>query len=105
MNHNKPIQLSPSQQPVTDAKNKDKLDDIKDRRFQHKEKLIELANKKGYSKRRLAEIEESERVERIIEKRMSFFKSDNKDDTLKRSDSNELLVKSNKPGNLLDYFR
>ncbi|XP_020293897.1 ATPase family AAA domain-containing protein 5 [Pseudomyrmex gracilis] len=103
MNHNKPTQLSPPQQSVTDAKSKEKLDDVKDKRFQHKEKLIELANKKGYSKRKLAEIEEGERIEKIIEKRMSFFKSD-KDDTPKRSDNNGLSVKSNKPGNLLDYF-
>ncbi|XP_050460172.1 uncharacterized protein LOC126856044 isoform X2 [Cataglyphis hispanica] len=108
MNRSKPIQykeLSP--QSIEDIENKEKLDDIKELRSRHKEKLIALADKKGYSKRKIAEMEEGERIEKNIENRMRFFKSDVTDDIAhKRNDSIGLSIKNNKQqsGNLLDYF-
>lgn len=109
MNRSKPIQYKElPQQSIEDIENKKKLDDVKELRSRHKEKLIVLADKKGYSKRKIAEMEEGERIEKNIENRMRFFKSDVTDDiTHKRNDSIGLSIKNNKQqsGNLLDYFR
>ncbi|KAM0737079.1 Enhanced level of genomic instability 1 [Formica fusca] len=108
MNRSKPIQYKElPQQSIEDIENKKKLDDVKELRSRHKEKLIVLADKKGYSKRKIAEMEEGERIEKNIENRMRFFKSDVTDDiTHKRNDSIGLSIKNNKQqsGNLLDYF-
>lgn len=109
MNRGKPIQykLLP-QQSMEDIKCKEKLDNIKDLRVKHKEKMIALADKKGYSKKKIAEMEEGERIEKNIENRMKFFKSNITDDsTPKRDDNIELSIKNSKQqsGNLLDYFR
>lgn len=108
MNRNKPIQykeLSP--QSIEDIENKEKLDDIKELRSRHKEKLIALADKKGYSKRKIAEMEEGEIIEKNIENRMRFFKSDVTDDIAHKRNDSIGLSKNNKQqsGNLLDYFR
>lgn len=109
MNRNKPIQYKElTQQSIEDIENKEKLDDIKELKSRHKEKLIALADKKGYSKRKIAEMEEGERIEKNIENRMRFFKSDVTDDIAHKSnDSIGLSIKNNKQqsGNLLDYFR
>ncbi|XP_070152901.1 enhanced level of genomic instability 1 isoform X3 [Polyergus mexicanus] len=108
MNRSKPIQYKElPQQSIEDIENKKKLDDVKELRSRHKEKLIVLADKKGYLKRKIAEMEEGERIEKNIENRMRFFKSDVTDDiTCKRNDSIGLSIKNNKQqsGNLLDYF-
>lgn len=108
MNRDKPIQykLLP-QESMEDIKYKEKLDNIKELRAKHKEKIIALADKKGYSKKKIAEMEESERIEKNIENRMRFFKSNIADDsTPKRDDNIGFSIKNNKQsGNLLDYFR
>ncbi|EFN70838.1 ATPase family AAA domain-containing protein 5 [Camponotus floridanus] len=107
MNRGKPIQykLLP-QQSMEDIKCKEKLDNIKDLRAKHKEKMIALADKKGYLKKKIAEMEEGERIEKNIENRMKFFKSNITDDSTPKRDNTELLIKNNKQqsGNLLDYF-
>ncbi|XP_011337691.1 uncharacterized protein LOC105279536 isoform X2 [Ooceraea biroi] len=105
MNRSKPIQYkSPLPQPVEEVELKEKITELKSKR---KEKLIALADKKGYSKKKLAELEEGERIEKNIEDRMRVFKGDNKDNVTHRKDENiELPLKNNKQhsGNLLDYF-
>lgn len=102
MSHSKPIQYkSLPQQSIEDIEFNKKSVDVK-LKFKHKEKLIALANKKGYFKRKLADEEESERIERNIENRIKLFKHDNgKDDNI------ELPIKNNRQfsGSLLDYFR
>lgn len=106
MNRSKPIHYkSPLPQPVEEVDLKEKMNEIRSKR---KEKLIALADKKGYSKRKVAEVEEGERIEKNIEDRMRFFKSSNKNDVTDKNDnSTELSLKNNKQhsGNLLDYFR
>ncbi|XP_072748662.1 uncharacterized protein Elg1 [Anoplolepis gracilipes] len=108
MNRSKPIQYKLlSQQPMENIENKEKLVDTKELRSRHKEKLIALADKKGYSKRKIAEMEEGEKIEKDIENRMRFFKSDvTSDNTHKKDSSIGLSIKNNKQqsGNLLDYF-
>lgn len=103
MSHSKPIQYkSPPQQSIEDVKFNEKSSDVKELKSKHKERLIALADKKGYSKRKLADAEESERIEQNIENRVKLFKCDNRKD-----DTTELSIKSNKQlsGSLLDYFR
>lgn len=105
MSRSKPIQYKlPLPQPVEEEELKEKLNELKSKR---KEKLIALADKKGYSKRKLVELEESEKIEKTIEDRMRFFKGNNNGDvTLKKDDNMELLSKNKQhSGNLLDYFR
>lgn len=104
MNRSKPIQykLLPPQFV------EEKFDNIKGLRSKHKEKLIALADKRGYSKKKIAEMEEGEKIEQNIENRMRFFKSNIVNDNMpKRDDNIELSIKNNKQqsGNLLDYFR
>jgi len=107
MSRSKPIQYKlPPQQPLEDIESKEKSDYVKELKSKCKEKLIALADKKGYSKRKMVEIEEGERIEKNIENRMKFFKSDSKDTIHKKDSSFELSIKTNKQsGNLLDYFR
>ncbi|KMQ92272.1 atpase family aaa domain-containing protein 5, partial [Lasius niger] len=107
MNRSKPIQykLLPPQS-MEEVENKEKLD-IKELKSGYKEKLIALADKKGYSKRKIAEVEEGEKIEKNIENRMRFFKSDITGDIAhKKDDSIGLSIKNNKQhcGNLLNYF-
>lgn len=108
MNRSKPIQykLLPPQS-MEEVENKEKLD-IKELKSGYKEKLIALADKKGYSKRKIAEMEEGEKIEKNIENRMRYFKSDITGDIAhKKDDSIGLSIKNNKQhcGNLLNYFR
>ncbi|KYQ56478.1 ATPase family AAA domain-containing protein 5 [Trachymyrmex zeteki] len=106
MSHSKPIQYkSPLQQPIEDSENKKKLD-AKEFRSRCKEKLIALADKKGYSTKKIAEMEEGEKIEKNIENRIRFFKGESKSNIHKKDkDSFELSIKTNKQsGNLLDYF-
>lgn len=108
MNRGKPIQYkSPPQQSMEDVEClKEKLD-VKELKSRHKERLIALADKKGYSKRKIAEMEEGEKIEKNIENRMRYFKSDTMGDiTYKKDDGIGLSIKNNKQqsGNLLNYF-
>ena len=105
MNRSKPIQYkSPPQQPI-DSENKEKSD-LKEFRSKCKEKLIALADKKGYSRKKIAEMEEGEKIEKNIENRIKFLKGENKSNIHEKDNSFELSIKTNKQsGNLLDYFR
>jgi len=107
MSHSKSIQYKLPPQSIEDIESKEKSDYVKELKSKCKEKLIALADKKGYSKRKMVEIEEGERIEKNIENRMKFFKSESKDSTIHKKDGNiELSIKTNKQsGNLLDYFR
>ncbi|XP_011147806.2 replication factor C subunit 1 isoform X1 [Harpegnathos saltator] len=102
MSRSKPIQYkSLPQQSVEDIECNIKSSDIKELKAKHKEKLIALADKKGYSKRKLAETEEGEKIEKNIENRLKFFKGDNGN-----NDNSALSIKNNKQlsGSLLNYF-
>lgn len=105
MSRSKPIQYKSP--PIEDIENKEKSDYVKEQKSKCKEKLITLADKKGYSKRKIAEIEESERIEKNIQNRMRFFKGESKNNIIqKRDNSFEVSIKNTKqPGNLLNYFR
>lgn len=108
MSRNKPIQYkSPSQQSVEDIESKEKSDHAKEMRSKHKEKLIVLADKKGFSKKKIAEIEEGERIEKNIENRIKFLKGESKSNVIHKKDNSfEESIKSTKQsGNLLNYFR
>lgn len=105
MNRGKPIQYKSSmpEQPADEAELKERLNELKSKR---KERLTALADKKGYSRKKLAELEEGERIDKSIEERMKVFKGSNEDVTHKRDESIELPMKNNRhSGNLLDYFR
>jgi hypothetical protein len=108
MSRSKPIQYKlPPQQPTEDIESKEKSDYVKELKLKCKEKLIVLADKKGYSKRKMVEMEEGEKIERNIENRMRFFKGESKGNViLKKDNSFDLSIKNNKQSsNLLDYFR
>ncbi|XP_076632832.1 enhanced level of genomic instability 1 isoform X1 [Colletes latitarsis] len=101
--NNKSIQQTPqirvlSQNKEIDAGNSE---EYKEKLKRSKEKLIALADKKGYSKRKLFELEESEKVERIIQNRIKAFKKEEKKDNVRST----VLSQRQPQGNLLNYFR
>lgn len=102
MNRSRPVQYKSPPQTTEDTECNEKSDAVKELRSKHKDRLIALADKKGYSKRKLADAEEGARIEKNIENRLKLFKSDNG-----KVDSTELSVKNNKQlsGSLLNYFR
>lgn len=106
MSHSKPIQYKLSQQSIEDIESEEKSDCTKELKAKCKEKLIALADKKGYSKRKMMEIEEGERIEKNIDNRIRFLKGENKGNVIHKKDNSfELSIKTNKQsGNLLDYF-
>lgn len=106
MNRSKPIQYKlPPQQSIEDSESKEKSEkELKELKSKCKEKLIALADKKGYSKRKMAEMEEGERIEKNIENRIRFFKGESKSNIIHKSNSFE-LKNTKQSGNLLNYFR
>ncbi|XP_077278918.1 enhanced level of genomic instability 1 [Temnothorax americanus] len=106
MSRSKPIRYKLPRQSTEDYENKDKSDNAKELKSKYKEKLIALADKKGYSKRKMAEIEEGERIEKNIENRTRVFKGENKTNVIHKKDNSfEASTKSTKQsGNLLNYF-
>lgn len=101
MSRGKPIQYK-SPQPIDNIECNEKSGDTRELKSKCKERLVALADKKGYSKRKLADAEEGEKIEKNIENRLKLFKSDNGKD-----DSTELSIKNNRQlsGSLLNYFR
>ncbi|KOC65862.1 ATPase family AAA domain-containing protein 5 [Habropoda laboriosa] len=102
MSRNKPVQfVSPTKFLLqSEDVNAKKSEKCKEKLKHSKAKLIALADKKGYSRRKLAEIEEGEKIERIIQNRMKFFKEGEKKDT----PTTTVLSHKQPPGNLLNYF-
>lgn len=104
MSRSKPIQYKLP--PIEDIESKEKSDYAKELRSKCKEKLITMADKKGYSKRKITEMEESEKIEKNIQNRMRFFKGESKNNIQKKDNSFEVSIKNTKQsGNLLNYFR
>lgn len=103
MNRNKvshcvsPVKLFPQNEEATNKKAEEYREKLK----RSKEKLIALADKKGYSKRKLAEMEEAEKIEQIIQSRVKLFKGEEK----KNNASTTVLNHKHSPGSLLNYFR
>ncbi|XP_053596829.1 ATPase family AAA domain-containing protein 5 [Microplitis demolitor] len=74
--------------------------EIKNKLKQNKEKLITLADKKGYTKRKIREREEEEKIEKQIENRIKMFKGNNSSDN---NDDNVITPKIT-PRGLYNYF-
>lgn len=66
-----------------------------------KEKLEALADKRGYSKRKVAEMEESEQIEEMIKDRLKLFKGEKKKDNSTITSS---LNQKQSAGTLFNYF-
>ncbi|XP_024938711.1 ATPase family AAA domain-containing protein 5 isoform X2 [Cephus cinctus] len=104
MTRNKPVELNPPPQlsPQEAEHLAKKGEETKTKLKQNKEKLTSLADKKGYAKRKLAELEESERIEKRIHNRTKMFKQEAK------KDSSEIVNSSTgqrqNTHNLLNYF-
>lgn len=105
MTRNKPIQYStpPQVSPDEVAALEAKKEETKSKMKQNKEKLINLATKRGYKKRKLAEVEEAEKIEKRIQNRTKMFKLNKKKESPDRMDdvTNEQKRSS---GSLHDYF-
>lgn len=105
MTRKKPVQyivptpMSPEDEELAARIARDSKIKIKENR----ERLIALADKKGYSKRKLGETEEAERIERRLEKRAKVFRvNGRKDDEEEGSPPSGRRVM---PGSLHNYFR
>ncbi|XP_078037453.1 enhanced level of genomic instability 1 [Augochlora pura] len=99
MNRKKQVHsLSPKKHAQTDEA---KSEEYKIKLKQTKEKLVTLADKKGYSKRKLTEIEEGEKIECTIQNRIKFFK---KDATRESNEEATVVSQSQSCSNLLNYF-
>nr|XP_031833286.1 ATPase family AAA domain-containing protein 5 [Nomia melanderi] len=102
MNRKKQIQYnSPTKVPQNDEVNLKNSEEYKTKLKHMKEKLIVLADKKGYSKRKLSEIEEAEKIERIIQNRIKVFKKDEKKDN---NLDTTVFTQTQSCGSLLNYF-
>ncbi|XP_076242748.1 enhanced level of genomic instability 1 isoform X2 [Calliopsis andreniformis] len=95
-------QISPTKLTVPNEEvNIKKSEESKERLRRSKEKLIALADKKGYSKRKLEELEEGERVEQIIQNRIKILKMEGKKND---NENTPVLSQKQPPGSLLNYF-
>ena len=103
MNRNKPAQqASPTKlSPQSEEGNATKSEEYKEKLKRCKEKLIALADKKGYSKKKLAEVEEGERIEQTIQNRVKAFTTEGKKDG---NMSATVLSQKQPSGSLLNYF-
>ncbi|XP_015116802.1 replication factor C subunit 1 [Diachasma alloeum] len=100
MTRSKPVQYLP-QKPVSpeeEAAAAKKNQEVKSRMKQNKERLTALADKKGYSKRKLQEAEEAERIEKRLENRAKVFKR------LKREEDTSGNQNQRHSGGLHNYF-
>lgn len=79
------------------------LEESKIKLKKNKEKLIVLADKKGYSKRKLNEVEEAEKIEKRLEKRAKVFRLMATDENTDKS--SPALSRIISPGSLHNYFR
>ncbi|OXU17168.1 hypothetical protein TSAR_008202 [Trichomalopsis sarcophagae] len=107
---------SAEQAAVDDKTNEEKTgeDSVKRKRGRprkdYKEKLIELAEKKGYAKRKALEEQEAEKMERIFEKRKQYFTVQPKNNNAEVTQRDENSPKNSesdsvkRPGSLLNYF-
>lgn len=103
MSRTKPTQISPKKLvPQNEETNAKKSEEYREKLKRSKERLTILADKKGYSKRKLSEIEEGEKIEEIIQNRIKAFKVEGKkDDNMNAT----VLSQKQPPGSLLNYFR
>ncbi|XP_017759978.1 PREDICTED: ATPase family AAA domain-containing protein 5 [Eufriesea mexicana] len=102
MSRNKTGQcISPIKLPQKEEINIKKSEECKEKLKHSKEKLVALADKKGYSKRKLIEMEEGEKIEQMIQNRIKFFKGEDKKDN---SISTTVLNHKQPAGSLLNYF-
>lgn len=101
MSRNKPMQSPTKFLSQTEETNTTNSEEYREKLKRSKERLIALADKKGYSKRKLLQIEEGEKMERIIQNRIKTFKREEKKDNVGTS----VLNQKQPHGNLLDYFR
>lgn len=104
MNRNKPVQqASPTKlSPQSEERNAAKSEEYKEKLKRCKERLVALADKKGYSKKKLAEVEEEERIEQTIQNRIKTFTAEGKKD---HSMNTTVLSQKQPSGSLLNYFR
>ncbi|XP_076296984.1 enhanced level of genomic instability 1 [Lasioglossum baleicum] len=104
MNRKKQSQsLSPSKLPPPDEATIKKSEEYKTKLKQTKEKLTALADKKGYSKRKLLEIEDGEKIERTIQNRIKSFTKDGKKNS--NGDTNVVIqTPIQHSSSLLNYF-
>lgn len=104
MNRNKVVQYVSPIKVLTQNEevNSRKSEEYREKLKRSKEKLIALADKKGYSKRKLAEMEEGEKIEQIIQNRIKLFKGEERKDS---NMSTTILNHKQSGGSLLNYFR
>ena len=103
MNRNKPVQqASPTRlSPQSDERNVAKSEEYKEKLKRTNEKLVALADKKGYSKKKLVEVEEAERIEQTIQNRIKTFTAEGKKDG---NMNTTVLCQKQPSGSLLNYF-
>ncbi|CAG5093496.1 Similar to ATAD5: ATPase family AAA domain-containing protein 5 (Homo sapiens) [Cotesia congregata] len=104
MTRNKPGKIICTKKS-TDEGEEDQLEiknsqDLKSKLKQNKEKLITLADKKGYTKRKLREKEEEEIIEKQVENRIKMFKGNSSNNI----DGSNIITPKPTPRGLYNYF-
>ncbi|KAG8038902.1 hypothetical protein G9C98_003209 [Cotesia typhae] len=104
MTRNKPGKIVCTKKS-TDEAEEDQIEiknsqELKNKLKQNKEKLITLADKKGYTKRKLCEKEEEEIIEKQVENRVKMFKG-NSSNSL---DGSNIITPKPTPRGLYNYF-
>ncbi|KZC10574.1 ATPase family AAA domain-containing protein 5 [Dufourea novaeangliae] len=102
MSRNKQIQnISHIKVLENEDVNTKKSEEYKAKLKRSKERLIVLADKKGYSKRKLSEIQEGGKIEHIIQNRIKVFKEDEKKGN---NVGATIFSQTQTCGSLLNYF-
>ncbi|XP_017890426.1 ATPase family AAA domain-containing protein 5 isoform X2 [Ceratina calcarata] len=105
MGHNKPVAQCPAAQTKfspPDAKaDAKRSEECREKLKRTKERLEALADKRGRSKRKVAEMEESEKIEEMIKDRLKLFKGEKKKDNGAITTN---LSQKQSAGTLLNYF-
>ncbi|XP_066602918.1 enhanced level of genomic instability 1 [Prorops nasuta] len=98
MTQSKPIHYI--EQNCSPIKSSEELFEVQKKLKSCREKLTSLADKKGYSKRKLAELNEGNKIEKAIENRIKAYKVDNKRNNLESPVNNQ----KHSSCSLLNYF-
>ncbi|XP_044590455.1 ATPase family AAA domain-containing protein 5 isoform X2 [Cotesia glomerata] len=104
MTRNKPGKIICTKKS-TDEGEEDQLEiknsqELKSKLKKNKEKLITLADKKGYTKRKLREKEEEEIIEKQVENRIKMFKGNSSNNI----DGSNIITPKQTPRGLYNYF-
>ncbi|XP_043281457.1 ATPase family AAA domain-containing protein 5 [Venturia canescens] len=104
MTRKKPVSYKSPPVPTLEEERKQEetIEEAKNKLKKNRKKLITMADKKGYTKRKINEIEEAEKIEKRLEKRAKIFKQISVDENKDRNSPG--ISRTVSPRSLHNYF-